>query len=75
MTNAGLGSNLTMHGRVECDAAIVDGVTGAIGAVGAAPGIKNPVKAAHVLLKQDRDNNLPLGLVPPMYATATGRCH
>ena len=36
ITNAGFGSNLTMHGEVECDATIVDhfGRSGAVGAIG-----------------------------------------
>ena len=36
ITNAGFGSNLTLHGDVECDATIVDhfGRSGAVGAVG-----------------------------------------
>lgn len=35
ITNAGYGSNLTIHGTVECDATIVDhlGRSGAVGAV------------------------------------------
>ncbi|CAI0427141.1 unnamed protein product [Linum tenue] len=37
-TNAGRGSNLTEDGRVECDASIMDGDSGAFGAVGAVPG-------------------------------------
>ena len=41
-TNAGRGSNLTEDGRVECDASIMDGHSGAFGAVGAVPGILNP---------------------------------
>ena len=35
ITNAGYGSNLTLDGRVECDATVVDhlGRSGAVGAV------------------------------------------
>lgn len=38
ITNAGRGSNLTEDGHVECDASIMDGDSGAFGAVGAVPG-------------------------------------
>lgn len=38
LTNAGFGSNLTLYGDVECDAALVDG-QGQSGAVGAIRGI------------------------------------
>ncbi|KAB2002895.1 hypothetical protein ES319_D11G095200v1 [Gossypium barbadense] len=37
-TNAGRGSNLTEDGNVECDASLMDGQSGAFGAVGAVPG-------------------------------------
>ncbi|KAK4411362.1 putative threonine aspartase [Sesamum angolense] len=39
-TNAGRGSNLTEDGHVECDASIMDGDSGAFGAVGAVPEVK-----------------------------------
>lgn len=37
ITNAGRGSNLTEDGHIECDASIMDGTSGAFGAVGAVP--------------------------------------
>jgi taspase (threonine aspartase 1) len=70
LANAGRGSNLTAAGRVECDAAAMDG-DGAFGAVGAAPGVRNPVAAAAALA---RDSRVPLshGRVRPMLLCGDG---
>jgi taspase (threonine aspartase 1) len=38
-TNAGLGSNLTINGTVECDASVMDGSSLQFGAVGCASGV------------------------------------
>ena len=48
-TNAGMGSNLTVSGTVECDASIMDGHTLQYGAVGAVQGVKNPILVAKSL--------------------------
>ncbi|CAM6101609.1 unnamed protein product [Calypogeia fissa] len=72
ITNAGRGSNLTEDGVVECDASIMDGLTGAFGAVGAAPGIKNAIKAAELLAKESLGAPLPLGRIPPIFLVGDG---
>ncbi|KAI9311161.1 threonine aspartase 1-like protein [Dichotomocladium elegans] len=71
VTNAGTGSNLSLHGTVECDASIMDGKTGGYGAVGAAGGIKNPILAAKQMAEEST-GLLPLGRVPPMLLTGQG---
>ncbi|KAL1728792.1 nucleophile aminohydrolase [Schizophyllum commune] len=71
--NAGYGSNLTEAGTVECDAAIIaarasDGSGAAapeFGSVAAAPGLRNPISAAHAVLQNARRVDV-LGRVPPM---------
>ncbi|XP_078000890.1 threonine aspartase 1-like [Glandiceps talaboti] len=71
-TNAGIGSCLTMDGIVECDASIMDGQTLGFGAVGALAGIKNPIKVAHCILKEESKGLMSLGRIPPCFLTGEG---
>ncbi|RUS81004.1 hypothetical protein EGW08_011242 [Elysia chlorotica] len=71
-TNAGLGSNLTMEGNVECDSSVMDGKTLFFGAVGALSGVKNPIKVAHRLAEEQKLGPLPLGRVRPSILVGTG---
>lgn len=48
--NAGTGSTLNAAGKVETDAAIMDGSTLRAGAVAAVSGIRNPVKLANAVM-------------------------
>lgn len=48
--NAGRGAVLTHEGAVEMDASIMDGATGAAGAVAAVTRVRNPVRAARGVL-------------------------
>ena len=66
VTNAGYGSQLTEEGTVECDASIMDGSDGSFGAVGAAPGLGNPIVVAAQLLRESKLGTLPLGRIRPM---------
>jgi beta-aspartyl-peptidase (threonine type) len=50
--NAGYGSVLNADGEVEMDAALMDGSTLDIGAIGAAQGIRNPIAVARMLLRE-----------------------
>ncbi|MBT9382834.1 isoaspartyl peptidase/L-asparaginase [Pseudooceanicola sp. CBS1P-1] len=52
--NAGHGAALNENGEHELDASIMDGATLEAGAVSAARGIRNPVRAAHALMKDGR---------------------
>ena len=52
--NAGTGSTLNSLGKVETDAAIMDGASLRAGAVAAVSGIKNPIKLARRLLEDGR---------------------
>lgn len=49
--NAGKGAVLTRDGRVELDAAIMDGATLKAGAVGAITNVKNPITAARAVME------------------------
>ena len=53
--NAGVGSVLTDAGTVEMDASIMDGDTLRAGAVGAARRIRNAVRAARAVMREDRE--------------------
>lgn len=52
--NAGTGSTLNKLGKVETDAAIMDGSTLAAGAVAAVSGIKNPIRLARRVMEDQR---------------------
>lgn len=52
--NAGTGSVLNRDGRVETDAAIMDGATLAAGAVAAVTGIRNPIRLARAVMEGSR---------------------
>ncbi|CAL1379360.1 unnamed protein product [Linum trigynum] len=71
-TNAGRGSNLTEDGRVECDASIMDGDSGAFGAVGAVPGVRNAIEIAALLAKEQLTESSLLGRIPPMFLVGEG---
>lgn len=49
--NAGRGSVLGVGGVVEMDAAVADGASGRMGAVGAVSGVRNPVELARAVLE------------------------
>ncbi|KAF8070624.1 asparaginase [Lyophyllum atratum] len=71
LLNAGYGSNLTLHGTVECDAAIMDGRSSDFGSVGAVSGVKNPIRLARAILEH---STIPdqLGRIPPLMLVAEG---
>ncbi|EYE93993.1 threonine aspartase 1 [Aspergillus ruber CBS 135680] len=70
ITNAGYGSNLTLDGKVECDAAIIDH-EGRSGAAGAVSHVKNPISLARVILDAS-SNPLSLHRVPPNFLVGSG---
>jgi len=66
----GRGSNLTIDGTVECDAAIMD-EKGAFGSVGAVSGCKNAIGLARAVLDYSRVPD-KLGRVPPLTLVSSG---
>ncbi|KAJ3693001.1 hypothetical protein LUZ60_012096 [Juncus effusus] len=72
VTNAGRGSNLTEQGNVECDASIMDGSSGAFGAVGSVRGVKNAIQIALQLAKEQINGSCLLGRIPPMFLVGDG---
>jgi len=70
LTNAGHGSNLNYDGEVECDASIMTG-TGLFGAVGAASGVQNPIRAACRLAKLS-EQPMAFGRVRPIFLAGDG---
>ncbi|KAF8740783.1 hypothetical protein AX14_007161 [Amanita brunnescens Koide BX004] len=69
--NAGYGSNLTLNGRVECDASIMDGRTSDFGSIGAVSGVKNPIRLARCVLEYSRIPD-KLGRLPPVTVASDG---
>ncbi|KAL6569486.1 hypothetical protein OROMI_014000 [Orobanche minor] len=71
-TNAGRGSNLTEGGHVECDASVMDGESGAFGAAGAVPGVRNSIQIAVLLAKEQILGSSLLGRISPMFLVGEG---
>ncbi|XP_052276360.1 threonine aspartase 1-like isoform X2 [Dreissena polymorpha] len=72
LTNAGVGSNLTLTGTVECDASLMEGSSLTFGAVGAISGVRNPILVAKKLVACQREGNLSLGRIPPCFLVGEG---
>ncbi|KAF8306998.1 N-terminal nucleophile aminohydrolase [Clavulina sp. PMI_390] len=69
--NAGLGSNLTMQGQVECDASIMVGSDATFGSVAAVSGFRNPIRLAACILEHSRVQ-LPYSLLHPLTLAVEG---
>ncbi|XP_035214103.1 threonine aspartase 1-like [Stegodyphus dumicola] len=72
LTNAGIGSNLSITGSVECDAGIMDGASLNFGSVGALCNIKNPIKVAQNVLEEQNRGLLSHGRIPPCILVGSG---
>ncbi|KAJ2922752.1 hypothetical protein H1R20_g14378, partial [Candolleomyces eurysporus] len=71
LLNAGYGSNLTLDGTVECDAAIMSGKDQKFGSVGAVSDVKNPITLARAILEYSSQQD-KLGRVPPLTLVSNG---
>jgi taspase (threonine aspartase 1) len=72
-TNAGLGSNLTENGTVECDACIASGAyRGLYGSVGAVMGIRNPIQLAREIMYDANRGIGVLGRIKPLMLVGQG---
>jgi len=69
--NAGGGSVLTLSGRIEMDAAIMDGRNLSSGAVGAVSNIRNPILLARRIL-EETDHSLVVGSMAERLAKRFG---
>ncbi|XP_039248440.2 uncharacterized protein LOC120326249 isoform X1 [Styela clava] len=82
MTNAGIGSNLTEDGKIECDASVMDTCpspdssnqcSSYFGSVACVGRIKNPICAAYKILDEQRKRpRLELGRIPPSFLVSEG---
>lgn len=57
---------------MECDASLMDGHSGIFGAVGAVPGVRNAIKIAALLVKEQMSGSSLLGRIPPMMLVGEG---
>lgn len=73
LTNAGIGSNLNVNGCVECDAGIMSGCHLRFCGVGAVQNVRNPIKAANLLLQSQLSEPIgELGRVSPCLLVGDG---
>lgn len=71
-TNCGLGSNLTISGRVECEAAYMISQNLSFGAVAAVSNTENPVFAARKIAEEQIEKGSASSLVQPMVLAGYG---